>query len=162
VNVYLVGMPGSGKSTVGRELAPILNLPFVDLDREVELVEGRSFPAIFERDGEPGFRLAESRALAIVAAAGDSVVACGGGIVLDPANRSVLTSTGTVVYLHAALETLRRRVRAGTDRPLVTDDVDLGSILRERSYLYQEAASHVVNADGLPRAVAEAIREAIV
>jgi shikimate kinase len=161
VNVYLVGMPGSGKSTVGRELALVLKLPFVDLDGEVELVENRSIPEIFERDGESGFRLAESRALAIVAVAQDAVVACGGGIVLDPANRALLTSTGTVVYLHAGLETLRRRLETGAPRPLLAEEDDLPRLLRERSHLYRETASHVVNADGTARAVAEAIHEAI-
>jgi shikimate kinase len=159
--VYLVGMPGSGKSSVGRELADLLNLPFVDLDRKVELESGSTIPSIFERVGEPGFRLAESRALVEVAAAPDAVVACGGGTVLDPANRALLASTGTVVYLEASLETLSARTGPGTERPLLREDGDLARLLEERAPVYRESANHVVSSEGSPGQVAGAIRETI-
>src|SRR3954452_6546055 len=112
-------MPGSGKSSVGRALAPLLNIPFVDLDEEVEQQSRRTVAEIFASGGEGAFRLAESRALAAAAASGRSVVACGGGIVLDPSNRALLASSGVVVYLEAPVETLRSRVGDGRGRPLL-------------------------------------------
>jgi shikimate kinase len=161
VNVYLVGMPGSGKSSVGLELARLLNLPFVDLDRTIELDEGSPIPEIFERGGETAFRRAEARALREAGSAAGAVIACGGGTVLDPANRAVLASTGTVVYLEASLETLARRVGTGAGRPLISDDGDLGRLLDERAPVYREVANHVVSSEGPASEVAAAIREAI-
>jgi len=165
VNVYLVGMPGSGKSSVGRALAPLLSLPFVDLDEEVEEQVGRSVAEIFERGGEGTFRLAESRALAAVAAGGRAVVACGGGIVLDPSNRALLTSTGVVVYLEAAVETLGARVGDGEGRPLLQEGGDaqteLRALLADRDPLYRSVAEQVVDAERDAEAVAKDLAEAL-
>ena len=165
MNVYLVGMPGSGKSSVGRALAPLLSLPFVDLDEEVEQQAGRSVAEIFERGGEGTFRLAESRALAAVAAGGRAVVACGGGIVLDPSNRALLTSSGVVVYLEAGLEILRARVGDGAGRPLLRSEGDphaqLEAFLVDREPLYRLVAEHVVDAERDAGAVAEDLAEAL-
>ena len=164
MNVYLVGMPGSGKSSVGRALAPLLSLPFVDLDEEVEQQAGRSVAEIFERGGEGTFRLAESRALAAVAAGGRAVVACGGGIVLDPSNRALLTSSGVVVYLEAGLEILRARVGDGAGRPLLRSgdsQAQLEALLVDREPLYRSVAEHVVDAERDAGAVAEDLAEAL-
>jgi shikimate kinase len=165
VNVYLVGMPGSGKSAVGRALAPLLSLPFVDLDEEVEQQAGRSVAEIFERGGEGTFRLAESRALAAVAAGGRAVVACGGGIVLDPSNRALLTSSGVVVYLEAGLEILRARVGDGAGRPLLRSGGDpqaeLDALLVDREPLYRSVAGHVVDAERDADAVAKDVAGAL-
>jgi shikimate kinase len=165
VNVYLVGMPGSGKSSVGRALAPLLSLPFVDLDAQLEQQAGRSVAEIFERSGQDAFRLAESRALATVAGGTRAVVACGGGIVLDPSNRALLTSSGMVVYLEAQLETLRARAGDGTGRPLlhVRGDprAELETLLVEREPLYRSVAEHVVDAEADPETVAKDILEAL-
>ena len=97
--VYLVGMPGSGKSTVGRELAGRLGVPFVDLDGEIERRAGRTVPEIFASDGESGFRALEAQELLRASSRDPSVVACGGGVVLEPANRIALRNTGTCVFL---------------------------------------------------------------
>ena len=165
MNVYLVGMPGSGKSSVGRALAPLLSLPFVDLDEEVEQQSGRSVAEVFERGGEGTFRLAESRALAAVAAGRPAVVACGGGIVLDPSNRALLASSGVVVYLEAGIEILRARVGDGAGRPLLRsrDDprAELQGLLADREPLYREVAEHVVDAERDAGAVAKDIAEAL-
>ncbi len=161
MNVYLVGMPGSGKSAVGRELARLLTLPFRDLDAEVEDETGEPIPDIFERGGEPAFRLAESRALAEAAAGPPSVVACGGGVVIDPANRALLATTGTVVYLQASLSTLRARVGIGANRPLLSEEGDVARLLEERAALYEDAADHVVSSDGPVGDVVSAVREAV-
>ncbi len=158
--VYLVGMPGSGKSTVGIELAARLEVPFVDLDDEIVAADGRPVPRIFAEDGEARFRELEAAALVGVAAAHDpSVVACGGGVVLEPANRVTLRATGIVVFLSVPLEQLRERVVPAADRPLIHTQADLERLFEQREPLYREFAAHVVDASGTPEDVAAAIEE---
>ena len=157
--VYLVGMPGAGKTVVGRELADRLGVPFVDLDAEIERQESLPITEIFESRGEPAFRGLEAAALVKVGAHDPSVVSCGGGVVLEPANRITLRNTGTVVYLDVPLETLRERVRPAEDRPLIREEGDLERLLAARGPLYREFAAHVVDGSGPPGDVADAIVE---
>jgi shikimate kinase len=157
VIVYLVGMPGSGKSTVGPELARRLGVPFVELDAEIERAAGRSVAEIFATEGEGRFRELEADALTQVAGRDPSVVSCGGGVVLEPANRVTLRATGEVVFLAVPLETLHERVRPAAERPLIHEEGDLERLFREREPLYHEFAAHVVNASGSPQEVAAAI-----
>jgi len=155
--VYLVGMPGSGKSTVGPELAGRLGVPFVELDAEIERAAGRSVREIFEAQGEPRFRELEAAALTEAAAHDPSVVSCGGGVVLEPANRVTLRATGDVVFLSVPLEVLKERVSPSADRPLIHAKADLERLFRDREPLYREFAAHVVEASGPPHEVADAI-----
>jgi shikimate kinase len=157
VIVYLVGMPGSGKSTVGQELAGRLGVPFVDLDDEIEREAGKSIREVFADDGEPAFRALEAQVLTKAAASDPSVVACGGGVVIEPANRITLRATGHVVFLDTPLEVLRRRVRPAADRPLIHAEGDLERLLAEREPAYREFSSHVVDGSGTPAEVAAAI-----
>ncbi len=157
--VYLVGMPGAGKSVVGRELAGRLGVPFIDLDAEIERREGRSVGAIFASDGEADFRALEAAALVEASTQDPSVVACGGGVVLEPANRITLRNTGVAVYLDVPIEQLRARVAPGADRPLIREEGDLDRLLTSREPLYREFAAHVVDASGSPAEVAEGIVE---
>jgi shikimate kinase len=157
--VYLVGMPGSGKSTVGPELAARLDVPFVELDAEIERSAGATVPEIFEREGEARFRELEAAALTEVATRDPSVVSCGGGVVLEPANRVMLRATGEVVFLSVPLDVLHRRIRPAPDRPLIRQREDLERLFREREALYREFAAHVVDASGSPTEVAEAIEQ---
>jgi shikimate kinase len=159
VIVYLVGMPGSGKSTVGPELATRLGVPFVELDAEIERGAGASVRDIFEREGEARFRELEAAALTDVARRDPSVVSCGGGVVLEPANRVTLRATGEVVFLSVPLDVLRERVRPGVDRPLIRSEGDLERLFREREPLYREFAAHVVDASGPVEDVAAAIEK---
>jgi shikimate kinase len=159
VIVYLVGMPGAGKTVVGRELAGRLGVPFVDLDAEIEREQGAAVTEIFERGGEGAFRALEAAALVRAGAEDPSVVSCGGGVVLEPANRITLRNTGTVVYLDVPLEQLQARVRPGEDRPLIREEGDLERLLAERGPLYREFAAHVVDGSGSPGEVADAIVE---
>jgi shikimate kinase len=159
VIVYLVGMPGAGKSVVGEELAGRLGVPFVDLDRVIEAAQGRSVPEIFEAEGETRFRALEAAALTGASRQDPSVVACGGGVVLEPANRITLRNTGTAVFLDVPLDQLQTRVRPAADRPLIRERGDLERLLAEREPLYREFAAHVVDASGTPGDVAEAIVE---
>jgi shikimate kinase len=157
VIVYLVGMPGSGKSTVGPELAARLGVPFVELDEQIERAAGRTVREIFQQDGEARFRELEAAALSEAAARDPSVVSCGGGVVLEPANRITLRATGEVVFLSVPIEVLRARVRPASDRPLIREEGDLERLLGEREPLYREFAAHVVDASDAPADVAAAI-----
>jgi shikimate kinase len=159
VIVYLVGMPGSGKSVVGRELAGRLGVPFIDLDTQIERDTGRSVAEIFAEDGEPAFRALEAQALVHAGTHDPSVVACGGGVVLEPANRIALRNTGICVFLDVPLEQLRKRVRPSADRPLIRAQGDIEKLLAAREPLYREFAAHVVDGSPSPGRVAEAIVE---
>jgi shikimate kinase len=159
VIIYLVGMPGAGKSVVGRELAARLGVPFIDLDAEIERTTGRQVPEIFEERGESGFRALEADALVKAGTQDPSVVACGGGVVLEPANRITLRATGVAVYLDVPLEQLHARVRPASDRPLIRREGDIERLLEERESLYREFAAHVVDGSGTPGEVAAAIEE---
>ena len=157
--VYLVGVPGAGKSVVGRELAGRLGVPFIDLDEEIEREAGASVVEIFRSEGEAAFRAMEAAALVEASTHDPSVVACGGGVVLEPANRITLRATGTCVFLDVPIAQLLERVRPAADRPLIQRDGDLERLLQEREPLYREFAAHVVDGSGTPGAVAAAIVE---
>lgn len=151
-HVVLVGMMGSGKTRVGRQLATRLGLGFVDSDEQIERRYGRTVREIFETDGEPAFRKLEAEALAdAMGSSARSVVAAAGGVVLDAGNRELLRRAGTVVWLRARPEVLATRVRDGDHRPLLGDDA-LGVLRRldaERAPLYQEVATAVLDVGDL-------------
>ena len=157
--VYLVGMPGAGKSTVGRELAARLGVPFLDLDAEIEREAGAAVADIFRDGGEASFRALEAAALVKASMQDPAVIACGGGVVLEPANRITLRNTGVAVYLDVPLDELRRRVQPASDRPLIRQEGDLERLLDSRGPLYREFAGHVVDGSGDPGVVAAAIVE---
>ena len=161
-HVYLIGMPGAGKSSVGRVLADMLELPFLDLDREIERTAGCSVPEIFRHHGEERFRELEADALASAAAGPPAVVSCGGGAPLRPGNQELMHGTGTVVWLNVPLSTLRRRLRDIIEkRPLVKDPLDLERLYVQRDDTYRRVADREVDADGEPRAVARAVLEVV-
>lgn len=146
-NVYLVGMMGAGKTTVGRKLAKALGWQFVDLDQSIEEATGVSVATIFEIEGEGGFRQREVQALAQLAMSSRLVVATGGGVVLSPLNRARLAASRSVVYLHAAPELLYARTKHDKGRPLlqVADPLArIASLVERRDPLYREVADLVV------------------
>jgi len=164
-HIFLVGMMGAGKTTVGRIVARRLGRPLLDSDAEVERTTGRTVPEIFAEQGEAAFRAEEKRALLEAAAStSPSVVAVAGGAVLDPDNRRLLRLSGTVVWLRARPATLAGRVRDGAGRPLLGGDPPgvLAALEVERRPLYASLADHVVDVDDRSRAeVAEQVLSAI-
>lgn len=149
-NLFLVGLPGAGKSTLGRQLARRLHKRFVDADAELERHLGVSIPTIFEIEGEAGFRDREEATIAELTRLQDVVLSTGGGAVLRPANRLLLKENGTVIYLHAEPSTLWERVRHSRNRPLLQTGDPMARLLQlygERDALYREVANHVVESE---------------
>jgi shikimate kinase len=147
-NIYLVGMMGAGKSTVGRLLARRLKLRFYDSDHEIERRCGVKIPVIFEIEGEAGFRSREIQVVAELTVLSSIVLATGGGAVLAPENRERLAEHGTVVYLRARPEDLYERIRHDRNRPLLaTADplARLHEIYTVRDPLYREIADLVID-----------------
>lgn len=147
-NVYLVGLMGSGKTTIGRSLAKRLDMEFIDSDREIESRTGVSIPTIFEIEGEEGFRKREAQVIADCAKLSRKVVATGGGVVLRPENRSNLRASGIVVYLNVPPYTLWERTRNDRNRPLlqVGDPLlKLRELFDQRDSLYREVADLIVD-----------------
>lgn len=150
-NIFLVGMPGAGKTTVGRHLARRLQRVFVDADHEIEARTGVRIPLIFDIEGEQGFRDRESKVIAELARQSNLIVATGGGAVLRPENRAALKEGGTVIYLHAAPRLLFERTRLDPNRPLlqVADPLQkLEELFAQRDPLYREVADLVINSLG--------------
>jgi shikimate kinase len=154
--VVLVGMMGAGKSSIGGRVARRLGVPFVDVDAEIVEREGRSVATIFADDGEAAFRAIEHDVLAeLLARTEPCVVATGGGSVLAPANRALLTERATVIWLRASPGVLAHRVPDDGTRPLLGDDprAALTRIAAEREPLYREVAAHIVDVDRVDRRV---------
>ena len=150
-NIYLVGMPGAGKTTVGRQLARRLHRTFIDADHEIEACTGVKIPVIFEIEGESGFRDREERVIAQLAAESGLVVATGGGAVLREQNREVMARSGTVIYLHVAPRLLFDRTSRDSNRPLlqVPDPMKkIEELFAHRDPLYRDVADIVINSLG--------------
>jgi shikimate kinase len=147
--ITLVGLPGSGKSTVGRQLARRLDLPFIDSDPEIERRIGCTIREYFEREGEDNFRDTEEAAIADITGRGhQGVLSTGGGTVLRPANRARLRSSGYVVYLRTSPEEVFKRLRHDRNRPLlqVGDPLQrLRDLFAVRDPLYRETAHFVID-----------------
>ncbi len=147
-NIFLVGLMGAGKSSVGRLLAKRLGKSFYDCDQEIERRTGVKIPVIFEIEGEDGFRAREVTVLRELAGRVDIVLATGGGAVLREENRRALMQHGTVVYLCASLDDLWQRTRHDRNRPLLqTGDprATLEELVAQRDPLYRAVASLVMD-----------------
>ncbi len=145
--ISLVGLPGVGKSTVGKHLARVLRRQFFDSDAEIEREIGCSIREFFEREGEARFRDIEQETIARLTALPGAVLATGGGAVLREANRQALRNASTVVYLRSTPDELFRRLRHDTHRPLlqVRDPLrKLRDLFAERDPLYRKTAHYTI------------------
>lgn len=158
-HVWLIGMMGSGKTSVGRVLAEHLELPFYDTDATVAANAGMAIDEIFNRFGETHFRELEARAVQVIASQDDGVVSTGGGVVLDPSNIEAMRSSGRTVLLDVDTDTLVARLGDASDRPLVSGEPQrrLREIAAARENNYRMAADVVVNALGSIEEVAHRV-----
>lgn len=164
-NLFLIGPMGAGKSAVGRQLARLLHLDFVDSDDEIENRTGVDIPFIFEKEGEEGFRKRETAVIDDLSQREGIVLATGGGAVINADNRSRLGARGYVVYLYTTVAQQLERTQRGRERPLL-DSADPGKVLEDfmeiRDPLYREIADLVIETDGRRvKAVAKQIHESL-
>lgn len=160
-NVILVGPMGAGKSTIGRQLAGILNYDFYDSDHEIEARTGADIPWIFDVEGEEGFRKREAAMIDELTELDGIVLATGGGAITRDENRRVLASRGVVVYLKTSVEQQLERTARDRNRPLLQTEEPrkvLTELMQVREPLYEEVADMVVNTgEGGVREVAQKI-----
>lgn len=169
MNIILIGYRGSGKTSVGRELARLLERPFFDSDRMVFAKTGKTVREIVEAGGWPAFREAEKAVIGELSALEQAVIALGGGAVMDPENVGALRERGTFVWLRAEPETLARRIGGDEDgqaqRPALTGVgtlEEIGRVLAERLPVYRTVADRVLDTDGRdPAGIAAEIAEAV-
>lgn len=164
-NVFLIGPMGAGKSAVGRQLARMLHLTFMDSDEEIENRTGVDIAFIFEKEGEEGFRTREAKVIDGLSNMDGVVLATGGGAVMEAQSRSNLGARGYVVYLKTSVDQQLQRTSRGRDRPLLENGDRrqvLDGLMTEREPLYLEIADLTVDTDGRKvNAVAAEILEAI-
>lgn len=166
-NIYLIGMPGAGKSTIGRALAKCLRLTFIDADHAITDRTGVAIATIFEVEGEAGFRQRETALIVELSARSNILVATGGGAILREDNRALLRTTGIVVYLRAKIDDLLARTQHDSKRPLLRAENPrevLTSLLEIREPLYLALADLVVETVGYPKVtrLAQEIAERLV
>lgn len=164
-NLFLVGPMGAGKSAVGRHLARLLHLEFVDSDEEIETRTGVDIPFIFEKEGEEGFRKREVKVIDELSQRDGVVLATGGGAIGDPDSRSRLRARGFVIYLHTSVKQQLERTQKGRERPLLENgdkEKVLQDLMEQRDPLYREISDLIVQTDGRRvQTVAREIQQAL-
>ena len=147
-NIFLIGLMGTGKTTIGRQLSRKLKMEFYDSDRVIEERTGADIPLIFEKEGEAGFRKREVDIIDELTKKKNIILATGGGAVLNSENRNHLINRGTVFYLKSNLKTLIQRTSKDKNRPLLRADespeVILQRLLDQRGPLYEETADYTI------------------
>jgi shikimate kinase len=162
--IVLVGMPGSGKSSIGRRLAQWLGLPFADADAEIEQAAGMSIIDIFASRGEAEFRAGEARVIARLIDERPQVIATGGGAFMNPDTRALIGARAVSVWLKAEIPVLLRRVKRKSERPLLQTadpEATLRRLLGDRDSTYAEADIVIPSHEGPHEAVVEAIVAAL-
>jgi shikimate kinase len=147
-NIYLIGLMGAGKTTIGRQLAKTLKVPFYDSDKAIEESTGVDIPTIFEFEGEEGFRVREQKMIYKLTQLQGIVLATGGGVVLREENRKALKDNGYVVYLQCSIDRVLERTRWDTQRPLLKTDnprARLQQLLEQRQPLYLSCADFKID-----------------
>lgn len=157
-NIVLIGMPGSGKSTIGRILGEKLGLLFIDLDKEIEKYSGQSIPSLFEK-GEDHFRKIESEVAVSFSKQKSLVIATGGGIILREANVEALREKGTIIFLNRKIESIAEDVITST-RPLLSEGVEkLYQIYNERIELYLKYSDIMIENNKTPHVAIKQIMD---
>ena len=147
-NIYLVGLMGAGKTTIGRQLARTLKLPFYDSDKAIEESTGVDIPTIFEFEGEDGFRDREQKMIQQLAEMRGIVLATGGGAILREENRNILKKNGFIVYLQCSIDRIVERTRRDTQRPLLQTEnprARIETLFVQREPLYLSCADFKVD-----------------
>lgn len=150
-HLWLIGITGVGKTSLGKKAAKALSLPFLDLDKEIEKKEGRPIHAIWNEDGEEAFRKLETLAVETAASRAPSVISTGGGVVLAEQNCATMASTGLVVWIRDTVSAVVGRIQKVEDRPILGDgDIAgrLAELLSERSPIYMRAADGIIDRAG--------------
>jgi shikimate kinase len=162
--IVLVGLMGAGKSSIGRRLAIVLGLPFLDADTEIEAAAGLTIEEIFAREGEAGFRHGERRVIARLLDNPTQILATGGGAFMDPATRALIRERTISIWLKADIELLLARVVRRNNRPLLKQGdprTVLARLIEERYPIYAEADLTVESVDGPPEATLERVLDAL-
>lgn len=147
-NIFLIGLMGAGKTTIGRQIASELSLEFFDSDHEIEKRTGVTITHIFDIEGEDGFRKRETTVLSELTEKKGIVLATGGGAILKPENRQFLMSRGTTIYLYANVDTLFERTSKDRNRPLLQTEnpkEKLEELFNIRDPLYRETADIIID-----------------
>ncbi|WP_075321746.1 shikimate kinase AroK [Histophilus somni] len=150
-NIFLVGPMGAGKSTIGRQLAQILGMEFIDTDAEIEQRAGADISWIFDVEGEEGFRKREERIINELTQKQGIVLSTGGGAIVSKDNRNYLSARGTVIYLETTVEKQFQRTQRDKKRPLLQNVEDPRQVLEDlakvRNPLYEEVADIILPTD---------------
>lgn len=147
VNLYLVGFMGTGKTTVGRAVAHKLGFQVLDSDHEIERQQGKTIPEIFAQEGEPAFRAMERAFIEHGHPAERTVIACGGGLVVQPGMLAALKARGVVVCLHASLETILARTARHRNRPLLAvedPEARIRTLYAAREPIYKQSGTVIL------------------
>ncbi|MGM9991275.1 MAG: shikimate kinase [Candidatus Bruticola sp.] len=162
-NIYLVGFMGTGKSTIGRELARVMGRKFIDIDQELEKRHGGSIPSLFKEHGEKWFRDKEEELCLELAKSTNRVVATGGGSLLNPVNFAAFQNSGLLICLYTQRDCLIERLGRSERRPLLQNTDNLGErvdqLMQERRYLYERIKIRIDTTNYTPLETAKRIAE---
>ena len=150
-NIFLIGFMGAGKSTVARHLQKRLKMNLAEMDERIEKEQGMTIPEIFEKYGESRFRDLESELILTIGKEGNTIVSCGGGVVVRPENIEYMKKNGRVFYLKTSPETVYNRVKDSTNRPILNGNMNveyIASLMEKRRALYEGAADITITTDG--------------
>ncbi len=151
-NIYLIGLMGAGKTTIGRQLAKALQLPFYDSDKAIEEQTGVDIPTIFEYEGEQGFREREQNMIEELTRLDGIVLATGGGAILKEQNRKVLNENGFVVYLQCSVDKILQRTKRDNQRPLLNTEnprARIEKLFTEREVFYLSCADFKIETSAM-------------
>lgn len=161
-NIFLIGFMGAGKSTIAEELQSALQMNLVEMDARIVEEQGMSINDIFEKYGEAHFRDLESNLILTIGSEGNTIVSCGGGVVVRSENVTNMKESGKIIFLAATPETIYERVKDSTDRPILNGHMNVDYIrelMEKRRVLYENAADIRIDVDG--KSVLEVCHEII-